>query len=347
MRLEEFDFELPERLIAQHPLPDRSASRMMVLQRKDGTIEHRVFRELSSYLKAGDLLVLNNTRVIPARLYGVKVSKDGQQGAAVEVLLLKDLGNDSWETLVRPGKRLQKGAIIRFGDGQLMGEVTDVTETGGRIVRFSYEGIFMEWLERLGEMPLPPYITESLEDAERYQTVYAREKGSAAAPTAGLHFTTELLNELQSNGVRVAYLTLHVGLGTFRPVATENIDEHVMHSEWFHLTEETANLIQTTKKQGGRVFAVGTTACRTLETVGQLEELHEMSGWTDIFIRPGYEFRLVDGLITNFHLPKSTLLMLISALAGRDSVLHAYQVAVEQEYRFFSFGDAMLITPDS
>ncbi|MFT9848411.1 tRNA preQ1(34) S-adenosylmethionine ribosyltransferase-isomerase QueA [Aneurinibacillus sp. REN35] len=341
MNVNDFDFYLPESLIAQNPLADRTGSRLLVLHKHTGAVEHRTFTDLKQYVKAGDTLVLNDTRVIPARLFGVKEGT----GAHIEVLLLKPVGEDRWETLVRPGKRIKPGTRIIFGDGILVGECEDSTEVGGRIVRFEYEGIFHELLDRLGEMPLPPYIKAQLEDSERYQTVYAKHRGSAAAPTAGLHFTEEYLEELKTMGVRLAFLTLHVGLGTFRPVMAETLEEHQMHSEFYSLTEENARIINETKANGGRIIAVGTTSCRTLETIGQKHKgtLVAEEGWTDIFIYPGYEFSVIDGLVTNFHLPKSTLVMLVSALAGKDHILRAYEEAVREEYRFFSFGDAMLI----
>lgn len=343
MRVEEFDFELPEQLIAQHPLPERLASRLMVLNRADGEIEHRMFKDLIDWLHPGDCLILNDTRVIPARLYGTKPDT----GAAVELLLLKETEPDVWEVLVRPGKRLKPGSKVEFGEGDLRAEILAVTEAGGRLVRFAYEGIFYEVLDRLGEMPLPPYITERLADAERYQTVFSRKKGSAAAPTAGLHFTEDYLRQIVQKGVRIGFVTLHVGLGTFRPVAAETVEEHRMHAEYYEFPQETADLIRETKKRGGRVIAVGTTACRTLETVGnrvgQADLLRADAGWTDIFIFPGYTFKVIDGLVTNFHLPKSSLIMLVSALAGRENVMRAYAEAIKERYRFFSFGDAMLI----
>jgi S-adenosylmethionine:tRNA ribosyltransferase-isomerase len=339
MHINDFDFDLPKELIAQHPLPERTASRLMTLNKRTGEIGHHSFRDLLAFLNEEDCLILNDTRVIPARLYGVKRGT----GAKVEFLLLKEVEPDTWECLVKPGKRLQPGAVVDFGDGILTAEVLEKTADGGRKVRFSYSGVFYEILDRLGTMPLPPYIREQLEDKERYQTVYARERGSAAAPTAGLHFTEEFLREIENKGVRIGYLTLHVGLGTFRPVSSETIEEHQMHAEYYRLPWETASLIQKTKEQGGRVIAVGTTVCRTLETVGRMGKLQETSGWTDIFIYPGYQFRLVDALVTNFHLPKSTLIMLVSALAGREAVLRAYEEAVRERYRFFSFGDAMFI----
>lgn len=341
MDVQLFDFELPERLIAQHPLKDRTASRLMVLNKETGEVEHRRFTDLLSYLQPGDVLVLNDSRVLPARLIGEKQDT----GAKIEVLLLKSLGEDRWETLVKPGKRVKEGTVVSFGDGLLTCECEEVTETGGRIVRFRYEGIFYEILDKLGSMPLPPYIHAQLEDQERYQTVYAKERGSAAAPTAGLHFTKEFLQRVQEKGVHLAYVTLHVGLGTFRPVNVDNIEEHVMHAEYYEVSEETARIVNEAKASGKKVIAVGTTSCRTLETIGRANngKLSAQSGWTDIFIYPGYQFQIVDRLLTNFHLPKSTLMMLISALAGREKVLAAYREAVEHEYRFFSFGDAMLI----
>ena len=347
MDINQFDYELPESLIAQTPLSERSSSRLMTLDRQTGEIGHYTFRDLARLLRPGDTLVLNNTRVIPARLIGRK--RGG--GANVELLLLKQLGEDRWETLARPGKRLKPGAIVDFGDFDgdqplLSAEIEEELPEGGRIVRFRYNGIFLEILDRLGQMPLPPYIKAGLEDKERYQTVYARYPGSAAAPTAGLHFTDELLQQLREQGVRTAFLTLHVGLGTFRPVSVERIEEHRMHAEYYELPEETAALLNEARSEGGRIIAVGTTSCRTLETVAQKFKdapLQASSGWTDIFIYPGYEFRIVDALITNFHLPRSTLLMLISALAGRENVLRAYEIAVREKYRFFSFGDSMFI----
>jgi S-adenosylmethionine:tRNA ribosyltransferase-isomerase len=336
-----FDFELPERLIAQHPLKDRTASRLLVLDKRTGEMAHRRFTDLVEYLRPGDVLVLNDSRVLPARLIGEKAGT----GAKIEVLLLKSLGGDRWETLVKPGKRVKPGTEVVFGGGLLRCVCEEVTETGGRIVRFQYEGIFYEILDQLGTMPLPPYIHEQLEDQERYQTVYARERGSAAAPTAGLHFTEEYLRRIAEKGVEIAYVTLHVGLGTFRPVTADVVEEHVMHAEYYDIPPETAETVNRAKAEGRRVIAVGTTSCRTLETVGGLHDgrLAAGSGWTDIFIYPGYQFRIIDGLLTNFHLPKSTLVMLVSALAGRENVLRAYRTAVAEEYRFFSFGDAMLI----
>jgi S-adenosylmethionine:tRNA ribosyltransferase-isomerase len=341
VNVNDFDFYLPEDLIAQNPLPDRTASRLLVLDKQTGEVAHRQFIDLKQYLKAGDTLVLNNTRVIPARLFGVKEGT----GAHIEVLLLKALGDDHWETLVRPGKRVKPGTRIQFGDGLLVAECLESTEAGGRIVRFEYEGIFNELLDRLGEMPLPPYIKAQLIDNERYQTVYAKHRGSAAAPTAGLHFTEAYLEELKAMGVQLAFVTLHVGLGTFRPVTADTLEEHEMHSEFYMLDEENARIINETKARGGRIIAVGTTSCRTLETIGRKYNgtLVAEEGWTSIFIYPGYEFSVIDGLITNFHLPKSTLVMLVSALAGRENIIHAYEEAIQRGYRFFSFGDAMLI----
>lgn len=341
MDVKQFDFDLPERLIAQHPLEDRTASRLLVLNKETGQIDHRRFVDLISYVEPGDVLVLNDSRVMPARLIGEKK----ETGANIEVLLLKPLGEDRWETLVKPGKRMKPGTEVIFGDGLLRCVCEEVTESGGRIVRFEYDGIFYEILDRLGSMPLPPYIHAQLEDQERYQTVYARERGSAAAPTAGLHFTREYLQQLQEKGVIIAYLTLHVGLGTFRPVSADRVEEHVMHAEYYEIPPETAQKIEAAKAAGKRVIAVGTTSCRTLETVGRNNggKVVASSGWTDIFIYPGYQFQVIDGLLTNFHLPKSTLVMLVSALAGRENILRAYQEAIQQEYRFFSFGDAMLI----
>lgn len=340
MKKSDFYYDLPERLIAQDPLKKRSDSRLMVLDRKTGAISHRHFRDITEYLHPGDCLVINDTKVIPARLVGVKE----ETGASVEVLLLKRKDDRVWETLVKPGKKARVGAKISFGDGRLVGEVIDIVDEGNRLVRFSYEGIFEEVLDALGQMPLPPYITHTLEDKNRYQTVYATHSGSAAAPTAGLHFTEELLAEVEAMGVRIARVTLHVGLGTFRPVKADNILEHHMHSEFYMIDEHAARLINDTKSAGGRVVSVGTTSTRTLETVADDNGFIKAgSGWTDIFIYPGYRFKAVDSLITNFHLPESTLLMLVSALYDREKILDAYRIAVEQEYRFFSFGDAMMI----
>ncbi|GIN55903.1 S-adenosylmethionine:tRNA ribosyltransferase-isomerase [Lederbergia ruris] len=341
MKLDQFDFELPEELIAQVPLENRAASRLMVLDKQSGDIKHEIFSDITKYLQKGDCLVLNDTKVLPARLFGLKVDT----GAKVEVLLLKQLNGDRWETLVKPAKRLKKGMTLTFGDGQLQAVCLDELEHGGRILEFQYDGIFYEVLDQLGKMPLPPYIKTQLEDQDRYQTVYAKERGSAAAPTAGLHFTEELLEEIREKGIHIAYITLHVGLGTFRPVNVDDIEEHDMHSEFYRMSEETASLLNQTRKQGGRIISVGTTSTRTLETIATVHNGHfeEANGWTDIFIYPGYEFKAINGMITNFHLPKSTLIMLVSALAGREPVLHAYEEAVKEKYRFFSFGDAMLL----
>lgn len=340
MKVSDFDFYLPEELIAQHPLEKRDTSRLMVLDKNTGKIEHKIFKDILGYLKEGDTLILNNTRVMPARLIGAKEGTGGK----IEFLLLKRIEGDKWECLAKPGKSAKPGRRFEFGEGKLKCEVLEVLETGNRIIEFEYEGIFEEVLDSLGEMPLPPYIHERLEDRERYQTVYSKETGSAAAPTAGLHFTEELLKEIEDKGVNVAYLTLHVGLGTFRPVKAETIDEHVMHLEFYQLSKETADIINNTKKNGGRIISVGTTSTRTLETIGDENGMvRECSGWTDIFIYPGYKFKVVDNLITNFHLPESTLIMLVSALAGQEHVLNAYKEAVEEKYRFFSFGDAMFI----
>lgn len=341
MKLDMFDFHLPEELIAQVPLEDREASRLMVLDKETGKLQHDVFSHITEYIKPGDCLVLNDTKVLPARLYG---SKEGT-GAKIEVLLLKQEHDDVWETLVKPAKRIKEGSTIVFGDGKLSAVCTGVLDHGGRILEFKYEGIFYEILEKLGEMPLPPYIKEQLDDQDRYQTVYARERGSAAAPTAGLHFTEDLLEKLKGMGVHIAFITLHVGLGTFRPVSVDDIDSHEMHSEFYQMTEGTARLLNDVKEKGGKIITVGTTSTRTLETIASRNDgvFKEENGWTSIFIYPGYEFKGIDAMITNFHLPKSTLIMLISALAGREHVLHAYETAVEEKYRFFSFGDAMLI----
>lgn len=340
MKVHDFYFDLPERLIAQEPIEKRDESRLLVLHRADDTIEHRVFKNIIDYLNPGDCLVVNNSRVIPARLYGVKEDT----GAHMEFVLLRRIDRDKWETLVKPGKKAKLGSRFVFGNGELKCNIIDYTDAGGRIIEFEYEGIFEEILDALGEMPLPPYIKHKLEDKERYQTVYSKIEGSAAAPTAGLHFTNELLDKIRQKGVNIAYLTLHVGLGTFRPVKVEDIESHLMHSEFYTIDSENAELINNAKKNGKRVIAVGTTSCRTLETVGDDNGLmRPSSGWTDIFIYPGYRFKVVDCLITNFHLPESTLIMLVSALAGRDKIMNAYKVAVEEEYRFFSFGDAMFI----
>jgi S-adenosylmethionine:tRNA ribosyltransferase-isomerase len=341
LKIDLFDFNLPESLIAQTPLLNRSDSRLMVLDKKTGGLTHTVFRNITEYLNPGDCLVLNDTKVLPARLYGVKA----ETGANIEVLLLKQLENEEWETLVKPAKRVKAGTEIIFGEGKLKAICTEEHDHGGRILKFKYEGIFYEVLEALGEMPLPPYIKEQLDDKDRYQTVYAKERGSAAAPTAGLHFTKELLQQLSEKGVHIAFLTLHVGLGTFRPVSVDNIEKHDMHAEFYQMPEETATIINQVREKGGKVISVGTTSTRTLETIASANngKIVPSSGWTDIFIYPGYEFKGIDGMITNFHLPKSTLIMLVSALAGREHVLHAYETAVKEEYRFFSFGDAMLI----
>lgn len=341
MNIEDFDFELPEELIAQTPLKDRASSRLLVLHSGDKSIEHHHFTDIRKYLKPGDCLVLNDTRVLPARLYGVKEDT----GAKMEILLLHQQENDTWEVLTKPAKKVKVGTTIVFGDGKIRATCTGIKEHGGRIFDFSYEGIFYEVLDELGEMPLPPYIKQQLPEKERYQTVYAKEEGSAAAPTAGLHFTNELLDELKDMGVIITFITLHVGLGTFRPVSVDNIDDHTMHSEFYHMTQETADTLTKVKEQNGRIISVGTTSTRTLETITRDNDgkFVESSGWTDIFIYPPYEFQAIDGLITNFHLPKSTLIMLVSALADRGSILKAYNEAVKEKYRFFSFGDAMLI----
>ncbi len=341
MDVKDFYYDLPQELIAQDPLRDRSASRLMVLDKNTGEIQHRIFKNITEYLKPGDCLVINNTKVIPARLYGVKEGTE----AKVEILLLKRMENDVWETLVKPGKKCRPGARISFGEGILMGEVIDIVEEGNRLIRFEYEGIFEEILDRLGQMPLPPYITHQLEDKTRYQTVYAKHDGSAAAPTAGLHFTAELLGAVRGMGVEIAEVTLHVGLGTFRPVKETDVLKHHMHSEFYRISQSEADKINRAKREGHRVIAVGTTSTRTLEAAADENGfLREMSGWTEIFIYPGYRFKVVDCLITNFHLPESTLVMLVSALAGREHVLNAYKEAVKERYRFFSFGDAMLLT---
>ena len=340
MRKEDFYFDLPEELIAQDPLEDRSSSRLLVLDKETGKVEHHVFREIIDYLQEGDCLVINDTKVIPARLIGSKIGTD----AKIEVLLLKRKENDVWETLVKPGKKAKVGTRISFGDGLLVGEVVDIVEEGNRLIHFEYEGIFEEILDQLGQMPLPPYITHQLEDKNRYQTVYAKHSGSAAAPTAGLHFTPELLKEIEEKGVQIARVTLHVGLGTFRPVKVDNILEHHMHSEFYQIDEEAAEKINRAKESGHRVICVGTTSCRTIESAADKNgKLHATNGWTEIFIYPGYEFKVLDCLITNFHLPESTLVMLVSALAGREQVLSAYEEAVKEKYRYFSFGDAMFI----
>lgn len=340
MELKDFHFDLPEELIAQEPIANRDMSRLLVLDKNDGEITHRSFRDILEYLHSGDCLVLNNTRVIPARLFGVKKNSLG----SIEFLLLNRKEKDVWEVILRPGKKAKPGARFLFGDGELEGEILEILEGGNRLVRFHYQGIFEDVLDRLGNIPLPPYIKKQLEDRERYQTVYSKHEGSAAAPTAGLHFTKELLQQLADNGVIIAYVTLHVGLGTFRPVKVDNIMEHKMHSEYYELSAESAEIIKNAKINGGRVICVGTTSTRTLESIMQKKgKLQVDSGWTDIFIYPGYKFMLTDGLITNFHLPESTLLMLVSALAGKDNIMRAYKEAIAERYRFFSFGDAMLI----
>ena len=344
LKKSDFYFDLPEELIAQDPLEDRSSSRLLMLQKDSGEIKHEIFKNVIEYLREGDCLVLNNTRVIPARLLGEKEDT----GAHVEVLLLKRYEADAWETLVRPGKKCRPGSKLSFGNGLLKAEVLEVVEEGNRLVRFEYEGIFEEVLDKLGEMPLPPYITHKLQDKNRYQTVYAKYDGSAAAPTAGLHFTPQLLADIEAKGVKIAYVTLHVGLGTFRPVKEENILNHHMHSEYYQVTEEAAEIINSTKRAGGRVICVGTTSCRTVESAStEAGVIHADCDNTEIFIYPGYQFKVLDCLITNFHLPESTLVMLVSALAGRENVLAAYKEAVEEKYRFFSFGDAMFIHTNS
>lgn len=340
MDLKDFNYDLPEELIAQDPLEDRSSSRLMVLHKDTGSIEHKIFRDIIDYLNPGDCLVINDTKVIPARLMGIKEDT----GAAIEVLLLKRNADDVWECLVKPGKKARTGARIVFGEGLLVGEIVDVIEDGNRMIKFYYEGIFEEILDKLGQMPLPPYITHKLQDKNRYQTVYARNEGSAAAPTAGLHFTKELLEKIKEKGVNVVSITLHVGLGTFRPVKVDKIEEHHMHTETFNISKEAADTINRTRAAGGRVIAVGTTSCRTLESAAADDgTIPARSGDTDIFIYPGYKFKAIDCLITNFHLPESTLIMLVSALAGRDNIMNAYETAVKERYRFFSFGDAMFI----
>lgn len=339
MNKSDFNFDLPERLIAQTPLKNRDASRLLHLDKETGEIEHRHFYDIKQYLRKGDCLVLNNSRVLPARLIGVRPT-----GGSVELVLLKDVGDGCWECLSRPGRKTRPGQEIIFGNGELTATVQSVTDGGNRIVKFSFEGIFLEVLEKLGKMPLPPYIKEELEDSERYQTVYSKELGSAAAPTAGLHFTEALLQEIQDMGFNVCFVTLHVGLGTFRPVKAEHIEDHEMHSEFCMIPAETAKIINDTKQRGGRIIAVGTTSCRTLESFAKADgTVEETAAWTNIFIYPGYRFKCIDALITNFHLPESTLIMLVSALAGRENILNAYNEAVKEEYRFFSFGDAMII----
>lgn len=341
LKVDLFDFHLPEELIAQTPLEQRDASRLMVLNKETGNVKHHMFHDLLDYVQEGDCLVLNDTRVLPARLFGTKEDT----GANIEVLLLKQTQGDTWETLVKPAKRVKEGTVISFGDGRLTAVCKETSDQGGRLLEFNYEGIFYEVLEQLGEMPLPPYIKERLDDQERYQTVFAREQGSAAAPTAGLHFTEEMLEQLKEKGVHIAFLTLHVGLGTFRPVSVDDLEEHDMHSEFYQVSEGTAALLNSVRQKGGRIISVGTTSTRTLETIATEHngKFVASSGWTNIFIFPGYEFKAIDGMITNFHLPKSTLIMLVSALAGRENVISAYEQAVAEKYRFFSFGDAMLI----
>jgi len=341
LKVDLFDFHLPEELIAQTPLEQRDASRLMVLNKETGSVKHHMFHDLLDYVQEGDCLVLNDTRVLPARLFGTKEDT----GANIEVLLLKQTQGDTWETLVKPAKRVKEGTVISFGDGRLTAVCKETSDQGGRLLEFNYEGIFYEVLEQLGEMPLPPYIKERLDDQERYQTVFAREQGSAAAPTAGLHFTEEMLEQLKEKGVHIAFLTLHVGLGTFRPVSVDDLEEHDMHSEFYQVSEGTAALLNSVRERGGRIISVGTTSTRTLETIATEHNgrFVASSGWTNIFIFPGYEFKAIDGMITNFHLPKSTLIMLVSALAGRENVISAYEQAVVEKYRFFSFGDAMLI----
>lgn len=340
MKTSDFYYELPQELIAQDPLEDRSSSRLLHLDRRTGEISHGTFQDILTYLKPGDCLVINDTKVIPARLFGRKEDT----GAVIELLLLKRRENDVWETLVKPGKKAKVGTKLIFGDGILCGEILDVVEEGNRLIQFQYEGIFEEILDQLGEMPLPPYITHKLKDKNRYQTVYAKHEGSAAAPTAGLHFTPELLQRVKEMGVKIAHVTLHVGLGTFRPVKVEDVAEHHMHSEFYVVEQEQAALVNETKRNGGRVICVGTTSCRTLESATDEEgKLQAGSGWTEIFIYPGYQFKIMDGLITNFHLPESTLLMLVSAFAGKEMIMAAYKEAVRERYRFFSFGDAMFI----
>ncbi len=341
LKVELFDFYLPEELIAQVPLKERDASRLMVLQKDNGELKHESFKSIINYLQAGDCLVLNNTRVMPARLFGMKEDT----GAGIEILLLKQQEDDVWETLVKPAKRVKAGTVITFGSGSLKATCVGTSDHGGRLLKFDYDGIFYEVLEKLGEMPLPPYIKEQLDDRERYQTVFSREIGSAAAPTAGLHFTEEILDQLKEKGVHIAFITLHVGLGTFRPVSADTVEEHEMHAEFYQVTDGTAALLNNVRSNGGRIITVGTTSTRTLETIAAKHngQFVAESGWTNIFIYPGYEFKGIDGMITNFHLPKSSLIMLVSALASREYVLHAYETAVKEKYRFFSFGDAMLI----
>lgn len=340
VNIEEFDYVLPESLIAQTPLKDRDQSRLLVMNRQSGDMSHLHFKDIIDYFKPGDTLVLNDTRVMPARLFGLKE----ETGAKVEMLMLTQLEGNDWEVLLKPAKRIKVGNKLNFGEGKIIAECIEELDQGGRIMRLHYDGILQERLDELGEMPLPPYIKERLDDPERYQTVYAKESGSAAAPTAGLHFTEDLLAQIKDKGVNIAFITLHVGLGTFRPVSVDNIDDHEMHSEYYQMTKETADLLNETKAKGHRIISVGTTSTRTLETIRRdHEQFVATSGWTDIFIYPGFEFKAIDGLITNFHLPKSTLVMLVSAFSTRENILNAYRTAVEQQYRFFSFGDAMLI----
>lgn len=344
MKTDDFDYELEEWRIAQHPIERRDGSKLLVMDRHSGSIEHRHFYDIPDYLEPGDVLVMNDTRVLPARLFGNRPGKEEK----IEVLLLVDRGHNIWEALVRPGKKMRPGTTVIFGDGVMTGEVVEIKDDGNRLIRFDYEGIFQERLDQLGTMPLPPYIRERLEDQERYQTVYSRVNGSAAAPTAGLHFTEELLEKIRAKGVYTTFLTLHVGLGTFRPVSVEDVDAHKMHEEWYHLSQETADLINRQKEKGKRIIATGTTTMRTLETVSRDTggPLEEKTGWTDIFIYPGFQFRTCDALITNFHLPKSTLMMLVSAFSSREKILHAYEEAKKHDYRFFSFGDAMFLKED-
>ena len=339
MNTEEFDYYLPEELIAQHPLTDRAAARFMTIDKETGEVGHDYFYNVKNYLKEGDCLVLNDTRVIPARHYGVKEGT----GAAMEFLLLTRRSTNEWEVILKPGRRAKEGVRVVFGEGKLVAEIKEVLDNGNRVVEFFYEGLFENVLEELGEMPLPPYITEKLEDKEMYQTVYSKNEGSAAAPTAGLHFTPELLKEIEAMGVKLAFLTLHVGLGTFRPVKVDNVEEHKMHSEYYVVTEECAKTVNDTIDSGGRVICIGTTSCRTVESAAKDGRLVASSGWTDIFIYPGYKFKITNALITNFHLPKSTLIMLVSALSDKEKILNAYNIAVQEKYRFFSFGDCMII----
>ena len=340
MKTKDFYYDLPQELIAQHPIEHRADSRLLILDRNTGQINHRHFKDIIDYLKSEDTLVLNDTRVLPARLFGSREGKEEK----IEFLLLKKLSDNTWETLVKPGKKAKIGSKVEFGNGLLNGEIVDIGEDGTRLIKFKYDGIFEEILDKLGEMPLPPYITERLEDKERYQTVYAKHPGSAAAPTAGLHFTKELLKRIEEKGINIVYLTLHVGLGTFRPVKVDDINDHHMHSEYYQLSKEAAEIINKTKKSGGRIISVGTTSIRTLETVADENGMvREASGWTDIFIYPGYKFKTVDALITNFHLPESTLMMLVSAFSTREIIMNAYKEAVDERYRFFSFGDSMFI----